>query len=364
MSMSEEHGSWSRRSYVKTVAGTSALAGGLAGCLGIGGQGSGSSSDELHILSWGGQNWDDTWIGGFEEKHDVTLTKEVISANADAVNKIKRNDPGTYDLVRPTQYVIQRGVQEGFLEPLNLQNIPAYEDKVYDNLKLDLFEKDGDTFAVPFLFGATGVLWNKDAVSLGDLPSLDVLWDDQHEGRVSIRDHGPDNTIFAALKTGQDPMSPSNFEEIQSSLESLTDNSRTYWGSGSEIEQIAKSGEVDIMTCWDGAYRRLEANGQNVGFAGFQEGTQGWVDSWAVTKGSENQELAEKFINYNLTEMAREWFEKINYPIASTDTNYTEEEKDRFNLDEKTLESYFFRGMLSDDYLEQINKMWTEVKSS
>jgi|GEM_PF-1522244 len=362
--MSRRISSRSRRSYLKNVAGTSILAGGLAGCLGIGGQNASSTSNELHILTWGGQNWDDTWIGGFEEKHDVTLTKEVISANADAVNKIKRNPPGTYDIVRPTQYVIQRGVQEDFLEPLNLQNIPAYEDQVYDNLKLDYFEKDGDTYAVPFLFGATGVLWNKDAVSLDNLPSLDVLWSDDHAGRVSIRDHGPDNTIFTALKNGQDPMNPSDFEKIQSLLGTLTDNVRTYWGSGSEIEQIVKSGEVDLMTCWDGAYRRLESSGHNVGFSGFQEGTQGWVDSWAIPKGSENQELAEKYINYNLTEMAREWFEKINYPIASTATNYTDEEIKRFNLDEKTLESYFFRGTLSDDYLEQINKMWTEVKSS
>jgi spermidine/putrescine transport system substrate-binding protein len=364
---------------------------GLAGCSGGGGGGggdstndgssnggssggtSGSSSsggnsdlgDTLNLFTWGSTYADPQFIEPFEEEYDCDVVTETFTSNADAFNKLRSVPDGTYDVVQPTNYAVERMMRNDMLAPLRLDNMPAYEEHVYDALKLDAFEEGGDVYAVPQAFGSTGLTYRTDMDGSVETPaSVDVLYNDRFEGRLSTRDNAKVQIFYAALATGQDPNDPSDLDVIEEKLMEHAKRVRTFWSSGAQAQEIMTSGEVDAMLIWDGDYRVLQQDGAPIKYTGFSEGTKGWVDNQSVVKGAKHRTLAEKWIDYCASDAARDWLELTGYAIPSSATDYTEEEKETFGLTEETLESYIFQGAVSNEKQQQYDEIWTRVKSS
>jgi spermidine/putrescine transport system substrate-binding protein len=382
----------SRRSYLKAT-GTAALAAtALAGCTGDGetsgngngnGNGNGGSSsdgeddsggttgssgddlaDTLNIFAWG-TYLKDPWVNGFEEEYGVTINTETYSSNADAINKLRVVEEGTYDLFMPTNYAVERAMAMDLVEPVGVDNIPVYEDQ-FDALKLDAFNQDGGTYAVPADFGITGMMYRPDAVDedIGDTASLDMLWDDAYEGRLCNRDNAKLEIFYAALKDGQDPNDPSDLDSVQETLSEHVPLLRTFWTSSADTIQIMESGDVDVMTAWDGPYRRLKEDGVNVSYATFEEGTKGWLDTFAIPKGAKHKTTAQKYINYCMGEQARTWLDETGYATASKRADYSDDELKRYNLTESALNSFTFQGYVPDERQQEYDSIWTEVKTS
>jgi len=351
----------SRRSYLKATGATAlGVTTGLAGCSGGSDDGLG---DQLNLFTWGSTYADDEFVEPFEEEHDCEVTTEVYTSNADMINKVRSQPEGTYDVCQPTNYAVERMMANDLLEPINLDNVPAYKEHVFDDLKLDAFKNGGEVYAIPQVFGATALMYNTD-MEVETPPSIDVLWDDTYKGRLSSRDNAKVQVFYAALKTGQDPNNPDDLDAIESALEDHVSLVRTFWSSGSESQEIMKSGEVDLMTAWDGSYRQLADAGDPVGYTGFKEGTKGWIDTQAIVKGAEHKELAEKWLDYCVDEAARDWFELNGYAIPSSAVDYSEKEKEKFKLDSETLNSYIFQKMVTEDEQKKYDEIWTRVKSS
>lgn len=367
-----------RRRFIQATAVGASL--GLAGCTSEDGDGDGDSTetsggttgavnnqdlgDELSLFSWGAAYADPQFVEPFEEEYDCEITVETFTSNADAVNKIRASPEGTYDVVQPTNYAVERMMQQDMLEPLRLDNIPAYEEHVYDAMKLDAYEADNNVYAVPQTFGVTGLMYRTDGdFEVQSPPSLDILWNSDFEGRISTRDNTKAQIFYGAIKTGQDPNDPSDLDAIEDALMEHVGLVRTFWSSGTQAQEVMQSGEVDLMLAWDGDYRTIQ-DGTPVGFTGFQEGTKGWLDNQSVVKGATNRALAEKWIDYCVSDAARDWFELNGYAIPSSAADYSEEERQTYNLDEESLQSYIFQGMVSDEDQQQYDEIWTRVKNS
>lgn len=350
----------SRRDYLKLGGATAAGAlTGLSGCIG-------GSDDEtggqLNVFSWGGGYADSQFIEPFEEEHDCDVEVEVYTSNADAINTLRSVSEGTYDIVQPTNYAVERLMMHDMLEPLRLENIPAYEEYVFDELKLDEYEEDGEVYAVPAAFGSTGFTYSTDAdQEISTPPSVDILWDDRFEGRISTRDNAKVQIFYAAVRLGQDPNDPDDLDAIEDELMDHADLVRTFWSSGEEAQQVMTSGEVDIMYTWDGTAMLLQDEGHDVGFSFFEEETKGWVDNQCVVKGAENRELAEKWIDYCSSDAARDWLDLNGYAIPSSAVDYTEEERERFRLD--ALDQLTVQGMVTDEEQREYDEIWSRVKA-
>lgn len=376
----------SRRAYLK-ASGTAAagVLTGLAGCSGGSGGGSdddgsdggsdgtttgssGGSSDlgdTLNLFSWGSTYADPQFVEPFEEEFDCDVVVETFTSNADAFNKMKAVPEGTYDVVQPTNYAVERMMRNDMLAPLRFENIPSYDEYVMDSLKLDAFEDGGNVYAVPQAFGSTGLTYRTDTDEEIETPaSIDIFYDDRFEGRMSTRDNSKVQVFYGAIKTGQDPNDPDDLDAIEDVLMEHAKLVRTFWSSGSQAQEIMKSGEVDLMLTWDGDFRLLKREGVPVGYSGFTEGTKGWVDNQCVVKGAKHRNLAEKWIDYCASDAARDWFELNGYAIPSTAADYTDEEKQTYGLTEETLDSYIFQGAVSDEEQQKYDEIWTRVKSS
>lgn len=366
--MQSENNSHSRRHYLKT-SGTAVvgLLAGLSGCLGGGGGGDGDSGgtdlgDQLNLFSWGGGYADKQFIKPFEEEYDCKVTVDTYTSNADAVNKMRTVPEGTYDVVQPSNYAVERMMANDMLEPLRLENIPAYEEHIFDELKLDEYEKNGNVFAVPATFGHTGLTYRTDSdKDITTPPSIDIFWDDRFKGRMSTRDNAKVQIFYGALKLGQDPNNPSNLEAIEEELYKHKDLVKTFWTSGSEVQQIMKSGEVDIMCTWDGDANLLKSEGHQVGYSFFKEGTKGWVDNQCVVKGAKHRTLAEKWIDFCASDAARDWLELNGYAIPSSAVEYTEKEKKKYRLN--SLDELTIMNMVSNEQQKKYDEIWSRVKS-
>ncbi|MFC4245964.1 PotD/PotF family extracellular solute-binding protein [Natribaculum luteum] len=359
--MRKEDNQHSRRDYLK-VSGTAAtgILAGFAGC--TGGSDNSGNSDQLNLFSWGSGYADDQFIEPFEEEHDCEVVVETFTSNADAVNKLRSIPEGTYDIVQPTNYAVERMMGNDMLEPLRLENIPAYEEYIFDELKLDVYEEDGDVYAVPATFGSTGFTYKTDTErEISTPPSIDIFWNDRFEGRMSTRDNAKVQVFYAALKLGQDPNNPDDLEAIEEELYKHAELVRTFWTSGEEVQQIMKSGEVDIMYTWDGDANLLKDEGLPVEYSFFEEGTKGWVDNQCVVKGAKHRTLAEKWIDFCASDAARDWMELNGYAIPSSAVDYTEEETEKYRLN--SLDQLTIMNMVSDEMQREYDEIWSRVKS-
>ncbi len=348
----------SRRSVLKTGATLGAVGSvaGVAGCLG------GDNGRELTYFSWGAYI-DDAWIGPFEEDTGITVNTETYESNAAAINQIENSPEGTYDVWTPSApgADFERAYRNDLLEPIDVGNVPAWDDHLFEEMKLDEFWKDDELYGVPMTFGFDGAIYNHDEVGdLGETISYDALWDEQYDGELTTRDDAATQVWTAAKYLGQDPDEPDDLDAIAEALEEHVDLVNTYWTSSAESIQNFQEGEAKLGTSWDGAYHRLAAEDEPVTLAFWEEGTIGWIDSFCLAKGSENTEEAEEFIDYMLSEVPRAWFEGPQYIVLSDAVDYTDDELERYALD-RALENTEFPAFNDDDTIQQYDELWTDV---
>lgn len=344
----------SRRSYLKAMGAATAVST-LAGCLG-------GDDDTLNYFSWGAYI-NDAWVGAFEEETGITVETETYESNADAINQIETSPEGTYDVWTPDAPggSFERAYRNDLLEPIDIDNVPAWDEYLFDEVKADGLWFDDEVYGVPITFGFDGALYNHDAVGdLGDVISYELLWDEEYDGEITTRDDAATQVWTAAAYLGQDPDDPDDLDAVQEALEEHVDLVNVFWTSSAETIQHFQEGEATIGTTWDGAYHRLIDEDEPVTLAFWEEGTVGWFDSFAIARGSENRDAAEQFIDFMLSEVPREWLETAGYIVPSSAVDYTEEELELYNL-EGALENTVFAAYNDDDTVQQYDQIWTDV---
>lgn len=327
----------------------------VAGCLG-------DDEESITYFSWGAYISDD-WIAPFEEDTGITVETETYESNAAAINQIETSPEGTYDVWTPSGPgdSFERAYRNDLLEPIDLDNVPAWDEYIFDDIKLDEFWFDDELHMVPMTFGFDGALYNHDELGdLGDTISYDALWDEAYDGELTTRDDAGTQVWTAAKYLGQDPDDPEDLEAVQAALEDHVELVNTYWTSSAESISIFQEGEASLGTAWDGAYHRLVDEGAPVSMAFWEEGTLGWLDGFCIAAGSENKEAAERFIDYQVSEVAREWFEGPQYAVLSEAVNYTDEELELYQL-EMALENTEFAAYNDDETVQTYDEIWTDV---
>ncbi len=349
--------SHTRRKFLKTsgiVGATGALTA-MAGCIG-------DDDESITYFSWGAYISDD-WIEPFEEDTGITVETETYESNAAAINQLETAPEGTYDVWTPSApgASFERAYRNDLLEPIDLDNVPAWDEHIFDEMKLDEFWFDDELYITPQTFGFDGAIYNHDEIGdLGEMISYDSLWDDQYDGELTTRDDAQTQIWTAAKYLGQDPNDPDDLDAIQEVLEEHVDLVNTYWTSSAESISIFQEGEANLGTSWDGAYHRLAGEDEPVTLAFWEEGTLGWIDGFCIANGTENKEAAEQFIDYQVSEVAREWFEGPQYAVLSDAVGYTDEELEQYQL-ETALENVEFMGFNDDETIQAYDEVWTDV---
>lgn len=157
----------------------------------------GATEEALHIYNWG-QYMDPAVLEAFTEETGIEVLYEEFPTNEEMYVKVKAGS-ADYDLIFPSDYMIERMIAEDMLLPLNWDNIPNAK-----NIDPELMGWDYDpdsTYSVPFFWGTVGLVYNKTMVD-DPVESWDILWDEKYSKEIIMLDSSRDSLGIALQRLG------------------------------------------------------------------------------------------------------------------------------------------------------------------
>lgn len=238
---------------------------------------------------------DSTTIAEFEREHAVKVEYAEFESNEamyDAVSK----SPSAYDVLIPSDYMIDRLIKEGRLEKLDKRTIPNISYVAGDYLSPS-YDPAND-YVVPYMVGTLGILYNKRLVS-APVESWTALFDERYAGNVLMLDSERD-TIGATLKMLGYSLNSSDDAELAQAKEKLK-AVRGHIAAYDESEVIRDklvAGEAALGVVYSGDAKTAIDRNPNLAYVIPNEGGNKWVDGFVIVKGTRNMEAACQFINY------------------------------------------------------------------
>lgn len=250
-----------------------------------------------------------------KENPDINVKYEVYDSNEDMYTKVK-GESSPYDVVFPSDYMIEQMIAEGMLNKLNYDNIPNYKninESISNNLP---FDKNKE-YTVPYMWGTMGILYNTKMVK-EEVNSWDILWDEEYKGNIYMLDQERDMVSIALKKCGYD-MNSDNDAHLKEAEEALIKQKplvKAYCGDEIKTNMIKNGAALAVV--WSGdAYYCIKEN-PDLAYAVPEEGSNLWFDCMVVPKTSKHQEEAEKFIDFmSRPEIAKMNAEYIGYSTAN-----------------------------------------------
>ena len=276
-------------------------------------------------------NWydyiDESVLGIFEEETGIHVNYVNFSQNEDMYTKLSTGAE-VYDVVFPSEYMIERLIKEDLVAELDLNNIPNMEN-VLPSL-LDPAYDPGNAHSIPYMWGTLGIVVNTEMVT-EPVTSWTALLDEKYSGSIFMMDSVRD-TIGLALKTLGFSMNSHDEDELAQAGEWLMAQRDSGVVGGYILDQakdMMANDEAAMAVMYSGdALYAMEKN-DKLDYVIPDEGSNIWVDGMCVPKASQNKEAAECFINFMCRpDIAQMNMEYIYYssPIKQVVENLDEEE--------------------------------------
>ncbi|MUG47070.1 ABC transporter substrate-binding protein [Paenibacillus woosongensis] len=325
--------------------------------------GCGSSGKEtLNIYSWA-DNFDADVLADFEKEYNVKIVYDVFANNEDLLAKIKTGGSG-YDLIQPSDYMVDTMIKEGLLAPLNMENIPNFEN-IDPAFKDPVFDP-GNKYSIVYMTGVTGIAYNKKYIK-DEIDSWEDLWNPAYKGKVLLLDDNRE-VIGMALKKAGKSNSSTDEAEIGAAVDDLKQLLPSVLAFDTDnIKNKMIQEEGWIGTVWSGDASVIASDNPDVAYVVPKEGGTIWADNYAIPQDAKNKELAEKFINYMLEpEVSAKNYESIGYSdpnIKAKEFHSDEYNADTMiNLSADELSRTEWLGDVGDK-LQLYDRYWTELKS-
>ncbi|HTW31084.1 MAG TPA: ABC transporter substrate-binding protein [Candidatus Sulfotelmatobacter sp.] len=326
----------------------------------------------LNLLVWEGYA-DPSFIQAFEQENHCKVSASYMGSSDELVAKLRGGSAGNYDVISPSSDVATSIATSGLAAPLDLAKIPSYSELSPQLTSLPLVRSDGKVFGVPFMWGPDPMIYDTTAFSQPP-DSWSVMWDPKYKGKVSVWDDL--STVYMAAQVlGYDKPDPSQLynlsddqlEAVKKKLLELKPNVRKMWSTGGELTNLFESHEIVVAMGWPLNTADLKKAGFPVGETIPKENTTGWIDHLMITAGSENKELAYKFLEYMVEAKTQKMVtDKTHYVPANPQAGklMTADEVKTLHLDDvenyqKHL--YFWQNV---PRRQKYTEIWNEVKAA
>lgn len=322
-----------------------------------------SSKDVLNVYNVG-DYIDEDLLGKFEEETGIKIVYETYDTNESMYQKIKSGST-KYDLIFPSEYMVEKMIGEDMLQEIDYSNIPNYKniDEDFRNQAYD----PGDKYSVPYMWGTFGILYNTKMVD-EEVDSWDILWDPKYRGEIQILDSVRDTMGISLKRLGYSMNSkdPKEIEEAKNELFKQKSVVQAYVNDEGKDRILAEEAAMGIVYSGD-ALTLIEEN-PNLAYATPKEGTNKWVDAMCIPKTAENKKEAEMFINFLLDpENAKVNVEYIGYSTpnkAAYEILDDEMKNDPIAYpSEEVLDKSEIFIDLPPDILRMYDDAWIEIKS-
>ena len=317
-----------------------------------------SAAEELRILTWQGYT-DDDWVAEFEKETGAKVSVVYAQTDDEIWSKIKGSEGEDFDLFAVNTSELQRYIDAGLAAPHDLAQLPNQKLTLPQFRDLALVRgvsRDGKVYGIPFAFDSIGLIY--DTTKVNPPPdSMNVLWDPAYKGKILLYDASAHNFSFAALAEGiENPfkLSDAQLAEIKDKLIALQANALSYYQSADEALQIYNSNDVALIFANFGQQqlKQMKEAGAPIAYVVPKEGALAWLDTWVVSKGAKNPDLAEKWINFVLQQQIssalteRTGFGNTVTPLVGADP------------------SDKFVWLLPVEDFQKRNDLWNEIKAA
>ncbi len=323
----------------------------------------GETKSTLNVYNWGAY-MDESVLEEFEQEFDCKVNYETFQTNEEMYAKIK-NGGTNYDILIPSDYMIEKMIREDMLMPLDFSKIPSYQqiDSVFKNLPFD----PDNTYSVPYFWGTVGIAYNTELVK-EEIDSWSVLWDERYSKQFTMIDSQRDS-LMVALKLLGYSMNTRNEAELEEAKNLLIEQKPLVLAYvGDNVKDMLISGETALSVVWSGEANAVKVENPSIEFVVPKEGTNLWFDSVVVPKTAHNPDLAMQFVEF----LCRPEIAKRNAEFVGYSTCNVEAEK---LLDPKLFPATYGQSLddklktssevFEDpaDFLKVYDKIWTELKA-
>lgn len=282
-----------RREFLKT---TTLL--GLTAATGLKFSRPAAAAGELKLLTWEGYA-EDAWVKDFEQANGVTVTKTYVGSNDEYMAKLAAGG-GEYDLVVIVSSLAKRAIDAGFVESLDPSLIPNFQ-QLYPRLqKVGFIFKDDQLYGAPTFLAISPVTVNAEVIPEGN--DFGILFDKKYAGKIAMWDDVStlgDVANWMGIKDVWN-MSDDDLNAVKQKLIEQKPMVRTYWSQAGEAIDLFMNKEVVASNSWSYITTTLKSRGLPVrDFVGSPP--VGAIDSHFIVKGTQQRELAHKFINHVLS---------------------------------------------------------------
>lgn len=321
---------------------------------------------QVVVYNWG-EYIDPDVLTQFEEETGIKVVYDEFETNEIMYPKIEAG-ASDYDVICPSDYMIQKMIQNDLLEEINFEHIPNIK-----NIGKQYFEQSKEfdpenKYSIPYCWGTVGILYNKTMVT-EPVDSWSILWDEKYKDNILMQDSVRD-AFMVALKLKGYSMNSVNPDELNEAKEALLEQKplvQAYVVDQVRDKMIGNEAALGVIYSGEAIYTQRENS--DLEYVIPKEGTNVWIDSWVIPKGSKNVENAEAFINFMCREdIALKNFDYITYSTPNDAAKELIEDEDIKNSpiafptlsDYNDLETYQYLGEEGD---ELYNQLWKEVKS-
>jgi len=263
--------------------------------------------------------------------------------------------------------------QAGLAAPLDLSKLPSYQQLSSKLRDMPLVKANGNVYGVPFMWGPNPLIYDTSAFPKAP-DSWASLWDPKLQNKISVWDDL--STVYMAAQVlGYDKPDPSHLynlsdkelDAVKNKLLALKPNIRKIWSTGGELTNLFENHEVVVAMGWPLMTNQLRAAKFSVGETIPKENTTGWIDHLMITAGSDNKDLAYKFLEYMIEAQTQKKVTDVTgYAPANAQAAQfmTPEQKKNLHLDkvdEYQKRIYFWQNV---SRRARYNEIWNEVKAA
>ncbi len=308
-------------------------------------------------------------ISDFEKQYGVRVIVENFDSNEMMYTKLMAGD--RYDVIIPSDYMIERLMNEDFLQPLDKSMIPNMENM--SDAVLGMSYDPDNTYSIPYFWGSVGLVYNHENVDPAVIESegWEVLRNTDYAGHIYIYDSERDSFMmaFKALGYSMNTEDPNEINDAYEWLLQMNNTMSPVYVTDEVIDGMM-NGYKDIAVVYSGDAAVVLDENEDMSFYMPSQGTNIWCDAMVIPQNAENPKLAHEFINYMLTyEAAFDNTETVGYtsPNAEVFEEMTSSE-DLYadNAAYLPRSGYYKDEMFHDNQvlMRELSKLWIKVKAA
>ena len=324
------------------------------------------NSEKVVVYNWG-EYLDPEVLTMFEEETGIDVVYEEFETNEILYPKIS-SGAIAYDVICPSDYMIQRMIENDLLAEINFDNIPNIKNIGKDYMEQSRQFDPENKYSVPYCWGTVGILYNKTMVD-EPITSWSVLWDEKYKDNILMQDSVRD-AFGVTLKYLGYSLNSTDLDELTEARDLLIKQKplvQAYVIDQVRDKMIGNEAAIGVIYSGEAIYTQME--NPDLEYVIPEEGSNIWIDSWVIPKNAENKENAEKFINFLCRpEIALMNFEYITYSTPNIEARKMIEDEAIRNSEiafpdlskYDNLETFQYLGTEAD---QTYGELWNQVKS-